>query len=123
MITLAQPISTADRVTFTIANPTIATYTRRLDVLPGDVNDDGVVNTADGVLILHNETPAHAYNVFYDLNGDGAVTVADFDLYRPKIGTVLPPAVTQQRAVAIGGIDGVAASSTAASIVRRTRCW
>ena len=52
VITLAQPINTADRVTITIASPTIATYTRRLDVLPGDVNDDGAVNTTDGVLIL-----------------------------------------------------------------------
>ena len=61
VITLAQPITTADRLTFTIASSTIATYTRRLDVLPGDVNDDGVVNTTDGLLILRNETPAHPY--------------------------------------------------------------
>ena len=52
VITLTRPINTADRVTFTIASPAIATYTRRLDVLPGDVNDDGAVNTTDGLLIL-----------------------------------------------------------------------
>jgi hypothetical protein len=91
VITLALPISTADRLTFTIANSTMATYTRQLDVLPGDVNDDGVVNTTDGVLILRNETPAHAYNVIYDVNGDGSVNTLDFTMYRPKIGTVLPP--------------------------------
>ncbi len=34
----------ADRVTITIGNGEIITYTRRLDVLPGDVNDDGAVN-------------------------------------------------------------------------------
>ena len=90
VITLAQPINTADRVTFTIASSTIATYTRRLDVLPGDVNDDGSVNTTDGLLILDNETPAHSYQLIYDLNGDGSVNMADFTLYRPKIGTVLP---------------------------------
>jgi Dockerin type I domain len=91
VITLAQPISTADRVTFTIANPSIATYTRRLDVLPGDVNDDGVVNTTDGVLILRNETPAHSYQVIYDVIGDGSVDIQDFNAYRPEIGSVLPP--------------------------------
>ena len=46
-ITLAQPINKADRVTITIGNATIATFTRRLDVLPGDFNDDGVVNAQD----------------------------------------------------------------------------
>ena len=101
VITLAQPISTADRVTFTIANSAIATYTRRLDVLPGDVNDDGVVNTTDGLLILHNETPAHAYQLIYDVNGDGAINTLDFTLYRPKIGTVLPPAVALESILAI----------------------
>ena len=59
-------------------------------MLPGDVNDDGVVNTTDGVILLRNDTPASAYQQFYDMNGDGAVNTADFTLYRPRIGTVLP---------------------------------
>jgi Bacterial Ig-like domain (group 3)/Dockerin type I domain len=101
IITFAKAISGPDRVTITIGNSEIITYTRRLDVLPGDVNDDGVVNTTDGVLILRNFTPAHAYNVFDDLNGDGAVNMTDFDLYRPQIGTVLPELQPQ---LAIGGI-------------------
>ena len=45
-ITLAHPISTADRVTIAIAGGNIVPpYTRRLDVLPGDLNDDGSVNS------------------------------------------------------------------------------
>ena len=72
IITLAKPIANADRVTITIGNAQIITYTRRLDVAPGDVNDDGVVNTTDGVLILYHETPAHSYQTIYDMNGDGA---------------------------------------------------
>jgi hypothetical protein len=103
VITLAQPISIADRVTFTIANAEIATYTRRLDVLPGDANDDGAVNTTDGLLILHNETPAHPYQVFYDMNGDNAVNALDFNLYRPKIGTVLPPLAETESMVVMKG--------------------
>ncbi len=39
-ITLAQPINAADRVTVTIGNADVNTFTRRLDVLPGDFNDD-----------------------------------------------------------------------------------
>jgi hypothetical protein len=50
-----------------------------------------VVNSTDGVLILNNETPAHAYQMIYDVNGDGSVNTLDFTVYRPKIGTVLPP--------------------------------
>ncbi len=52
-ITLGQPISAADRVTITIGNASISTFTRRLDVLPGDVNDDGLVNAQD-TTIEHN---------------------------------------------------------------------
>jgi hypothetical protein len=65
-ITFAKPVSGPDRVTLTIANAQIVPFTGRLDILPGDVNDDGVVNTTDGVLILNNTTPAHAYQVDYD---------------------------------------------------------
>ena len=95
IITLAKAITVADRVTITIGNAQIIMYTRRLDVLPGDVNDDGVVNTTDGVFILYGQTPANAYNEIYDMNGDGAVNTADFTLYRPTIGTVLPSSPPQ----------------------------
>jgi hypothetical protein len=90
-ITLAQPINKADRVTITIGNATIATYTRRLDVLPGDVNDNGVVNLQD-VLLVRNEaegiTPA---TIFGDINGDGVVNLTDYNLVRALLGSTLPP--------------------------------
>jgi len=81
VVTLAKAVAAADRVTLMIASAQIATFTRRLDVLPGDVNDDGAVNTTDGVLILYNQTPAHPYKAFYDINGDGVVDKPDFVLY------------------------------------------
>ena len=90
VITLAKAVSGPDRVTLTIGNAEVITYTRRLDILPGDVNDDGVVNTTDGVIILNSTTPTHSYNTFDDMNGDGAVSTADFTEYRPQIGTTLP---------------------------------
>ncbi len=87
-ITLAQAITVADRVTVTIGNAAIATFTRRLDVLPGDFNDDGVVSSADMTLI--NNATVAPYNVFADIDGDGAVTITDVQLARRKIGTALP---------------------------------
>jgi hypothetical protein len=101
VITLAKLITLPDRVTLAIGNDQIITYKGRLDVLPGDVNDDGVVNTTDGALILYNETPAHAYQAFRDLNGDGAVDDADFALVRSRIGTVLPGIQATARSVAM----------------------
>jgi hypothetical protein len=106
VITLAKSITAADRVTLTIGNAEIATFTGRLDVLPGDVNDDGAVNTTDGVLILGHTTPSHAYNVFDDINGDGFVTTSDFTLYRAFIGTTLP-ALPKQFAAGGEGPGGV----------------
>ncbi len=111
VITFAKPIARADRVTITIGNAQIATFTGRLDVLPGDVNDDGYVNVTDGTLILANPTPAHAYNVFYDFNGDGVVNMTDFTLYRPFIGTTLP-ALPQQLAAGGEGPGGAALLTT-----------
>ena len=51
MITLAQPINGPDRVTLSIGNALIADFSGRLDVLPGDVNDDGLVNVQDMVAV------------------------------------------------------------------------
>ena len=82
--------------------------------MPGDAfNDDGYVNTTDGVIILNNYTPAHAYNVFYDFNGDGVVSSTDFTLYRPKIGTVLPALLPPQLAAGGEGPGGGALLTTA----------
>ncbi len=91
-IALAQPINAADRVTVTIANTGISTFTRRLDVLPADFNDDGAVTMQDAIGI-RNEYLGFAGampTVFGDINGDYAVDVNDYNLTRRLIGTVLP---------------------------------
>jgi hypothetical protein len=89
-ITLAKAISAADRVTVTIGNVQIPSFTRRLDVLPGDVNDDGLVNAQD-VVLERNELLFGAYNIYFDLDGDGCIRVADYNLDRTKVNTKLPP--------------------------------
>jgi hypothetical protein len=91
-ITFAQPINKADRVTITIANAAIATFTRRLDVLPGDFNDDGVVNSAD-LTGVRNEILGFngaAPTVFGDINGDGKVDINDYNLVKKFMFTSLP---------------------------------
>ncbi len=90
-ITLAQPINAADRVTITIGNDLIASFTRRLDVLPGDVNDDGVVNVQDMVAIRNQMLGllGAVPTIFGDINGDGKVDINDYTAVRKLIGTTL----------------------------------
>ncbi len=88
-ITLGQAINAADRVTVTIANSGITSYTRRLGVLPGDVNDDGVVTSAD--VVTANAFVGAGYYVFADISGDGVVTTNTLKTIRKFNGTVLPP--------------------------------
>jgi hypothetical protein len=91
-ITLAQPINGPDRVTLSIGNTLIACFTRRLDVLPGDVNDDGIVNSQDTVLI-RNQIIGYLGAMptrFGDVNGDGVVDLADYTVTRNKLGTRMP---------------------------------
>jgi hypothetical protein len=90
-ITLAQPINLADRVTITIANASIATFTRRLDVLPGDFNDDGVVNSQDMVGVRNEILGLAPITIYGDINGDGKVDINDYNAVRARIGTTLPP--------------------------------
>jgi hypothetical protein len=89
---LTQPINAADRVTITIGNQLIADFTRRLDVLPGDVNDDGVVSASDMVLIRNTfQNPGNPLMIGWcDLDGDGAVTMIDMTMARKKLGSHLP---------------------------------
>jgi hypothetical protein len=91
-IHFARPIEKADRVTVTIAGAGISTFTRRLDVLPGDFNDDGVVNNAD-LTGIHNEwkrkhgaTP----NIFGEITGDATVTGADYQAAKKFLKAKLP---------------------------------
>jgi hypothetical protein len=92
VIMLAQPISAAERVTVRINNPNVIGYTRRMDVLPGDVNDDGFVNSTDATLTraksLGQTVPIDF--AFMDVNGDGFVDTNDFDLVRRRSGQRLP---------------------------------
>ncbi|MFO0909473.1 MAG: Ig-like domain-containing protein [Isosphaeraceae bacterium] len=93
VITLAQPISVGDRVTFTINNPGLSTFTRRLDVLPGDANDDGFVNSTDASIALAASRGISVVIplIFLDVDGDGFVTVTDYNLIRARSGRSLPP--------------------------------
>jgi hypothetical protein len=92
-ITLAPPISKADRVTITISGGGLAPFTGRIDVLPGDFNDDGVVDSRD-VVGVRNEYLGFAGAVPTldgDINGDGKVDIHDYNAVRKLLFTTLPP--------------------------------
>jgi hypothetical protein len=86
-ITLAQPISAPDRVTMTIGNAGVSTYTQTYSVLPGDINGDGAVNAQDLVL---ERNALGTKNVQADINGDGVVDINDYNLVRGRVGSQLP---------------------------------
>jgi len=65
-----------------------AGFSQNVKVLYGDVNDDGVVNSQD--LVLVNNATRQAYNLLMDLNGDGVVNTADVKLDQSRAGTSLP---------------------------------
>jgi len=91
-ITLAQPIDAADRVSIAIVIPNVYAFMRRLDVLPGDVNDDGVVNVQDMVAIRNQMLGlvGAVPTIFGDIIGDGTVDINDYTAVRELIGTTLP---------------------------------
>ncbi len=91
-ITLARPIDLADRVTLTVGNAAVAAFIRRLDVLPGDVNDDGLVNAQD-IALGRDAVLVDIPNVIDDIIGNGAVNLDDHNLVRRKVNTTLPPLV------------------------------
>jgi hypothetical protein len=90
IIALSRPVTAADRLTITIAVPGMGTFISQLNVLPGDFNDDGVVNRAD-LAGIHNEARGLApATIFGDLNGDGAVDARDANVVRRYNGQRLP---------------------------------
>jgi predicted outer membrane repeat protein len=90
-ITLAKPISRADRVTFKINLGGMVTSTFELDVLPGDVNDDGVVNVQDAVLVRNAilKTGDPLMIGWVDVDGNGVIDMNDLTAARKRLGTHL----------------------------------
>lgn len=65
----------------------------RLDVLPGDINNNGGVNTADlfDGYDMVGTVVANVSDAYFDVNGNGGVNTGDlFDAY-DWIGKILPP--------------------------------
>ena len=83
-ITFARPIAKADRVTISVAAPGITAFTRRLDVLPGDFDDNGVVNKKDVKGVHAEATGAGGAQptIFGDIIGKGDVDKSDVNAVR-----------------------------------------
>ena len=116
---LAHPINAADLVTITIVNPGISLFNRRIDVLPGDFNDDGVVNSQDLVGVRNEwlRVGGAVPTIFGDINGDGVVNLTDYNDVRARIGTALPTvsAASVVGGAVVGGGPTVVRISTAGS--------
>jgi hypothetical protein len=95
VINLAQPIDQADQVTVTIGNAAVASFSGVLAVLPGDVNDDGVVNSQDLLAVAYQWLGVLTPTIFGDVTGDVTAganpTEQDYLAISGLIGTTLPP--------------------------------
>ncbi len=91
-ITFARPITKADRVTITIATAAEINFNRRLDVLPGDFFDVGVVTNKDITAIRNEWKGKHGAmpTIFGEITGDGTVKASDFKAARKFQGDRLP---------------------------------
>ena len=95
----------------------------RFNVLPGDVDQSGVVQAYDGLMVdgaLGAAAGSGIYTIFKDVNGDGQITADDATLVRNTLGNVLPagspspgsfPSYGPFRGANAGGGNGSAASS------------
>ncbi len=65
-------------------------FSQNFNILYGDINADGLVNSAD-MVAARNVVLVSGYNVFADLNGDGVVDAIDIAIARARLGAALPP--------------------------------
>ena len=92
-------------------------------MLPGDFNNDGVVNSQD-LAGIRNEwlgIGGAKPTIFGDINGDGKVNVEDYNLERLLIGTSLPSMSDALVAPAAGLSGGPARCASARPACLRPR--
>lgn len=71
-----------------LAGMPLALTNQAIRILYGDYNDDGVVNSQDVVLV--NQQRSLPYNILADMDGNGAVDIADVNIVRSQIGQTNP---------------------------------
>ncbi len=91
-ITFARPVEKTDRVTISIGGAGVTSFTRRLDILPGDFFDSGVVTSKDASAIKNESTRKHGAmpTIFGDVLGNGTVNSSDYKAARKFQGARLP---------------------------------
>jgi hypothetical protein len=89
-IMFARPITMADRVMLTIAIPGTEMFMGRLNVLPGDVMGNGVVNSRDLSIIKTEMKGGMMPSIFANIFGNGAVTSSEYKSARKFVGAKLP---------------------------------
>jgi hypothetical protein len=73
-------------------NIALGHYANGFNVLPGDVDGDGVVTSQDVVLVrnMFLGFGGTAVTIFGDLDGNGVVDINDYNAVRRRVGTKLP---------------------------------
>jgi hypothetical protein len=75
-----------------------------MELIPGDINADGLVDVADYDIWAANVGATNATWSQGDLNGDGLVDVADYDIWAANVGaTAATPEPISMIILAIGG--------------------
>jgi hypothetical protein len=65
----------------------------RFNVLPGDANASGGVSLSDAILVLQQKNKIAGqtgYNIRYDFDGSGVITIDDYNIIPPLVGGSLP---------------------------------
>ena len=93
----------------------LSSYFPYLKPIPGDANDDGLVDVADYDIWAANVGATNATWTMGDFNGDGLVDVADYDIWAANVGTTSGASTTPEPAtIALLAIG-------AASLLRRRK--
>jgi hypothetical protein len=117
-VMFGKPIDKADRVMVSISIPETDTFMGRLNVLPGDFYDTGVVTSKDLTAIKNESTGKHGAEptIFGDVLGNGTVNSSDYRTAKHFLGTRLPKL---SRLAKAGGYASSLASERHAKALRQ----
>jgi len=92
---------------------TVADFEFRMNILPGDANQNNAVNVTDAAYVnqkIGTSAGQAGYNIYYDMDGSGAISSCDYSAVTSRLASLLPtgsPAGTSNDAPTTAGIADV----------------